>query len=246
MVTLQAQRLFLFANTQQVIRHRRIAKFPFYPLILPRLSLLVLLCQCCAPLLRKSSGSSLFVDLALPVSCSFHHLFSFLLSSLRKSLLVIALRSCAYFTLIRLYPCKRYQLQLSPLQFTYLRITHILNIVSTFRSIPKMFLMREPKLQLLILFTEPLIVFVHYDCSNCWLLRWKSRAGASVLIRKLEGMKPQPRCSYSSRSASRVAITKQARKSNEDSVDSIIKVCFHFSPMLYNNFIYFRESNPLL
>ncbi|XP_078182822.1 apurinic endonuclease-redox protein isoform X1 [Carex rostrata] len=59
--------------------------------------------------------------------------------------------------------------------------------------------------------------------SNCWLLRWKSRAGASVLIRKLEGMKPQPRCSYSSRSASRVAITKQARKSNEDSVDSIIK-----------------------
>lgn len=90
-----------------------------------------------------------------------------------------------------------------------------------------MFLMREPKLQLLMLFTEPLIVFVHCDCSNCWLLRWKSRAGASVLIRKLEGMKPQPRCSYSSRSASQVAITKQARKSNEDSVDSIIKVCFH-------------------
>jgi hypothetical protein len=69
---------------------------------------------------------------------------------------------------------------------------------------------------------EP-VVFFHYDCSNHWLLRCHSKASASVLFRKLEGMKPQLR-SHSSRSSSRVAVTMQAQ-STEDTVDSVIKVC---------------------
>lgn len=94
-----------------------------------------------------------------------------------------------------------------------------------------------------MLFTEPLIVSCHYGISYCCLLRGNSRVGVSVLIRKLEGMKPQPRSSYTSRSASRVAITKEGRNSNEDSVDSIIKVSQ--DPCFYN-FVYFGRSNILL
>ncbi|KAJ4767240.1 DNA-(apurinic or apyrimidinic site) lyase [Rhynchospora pubera] len=59
--------------------------------------------------------------------------------------------------------------------------------------------------------------------SNHRLLHWNSRGGASVVVRNIEKMKPQPRSSYSSRSGSRVTVTKQAQKSNEACVESVLK-----------------------